>query len=245
MLERPKTAAVIIIGNEILSGKTRDENSHYLAGELRALGVELALVAVIPDIVEEIAGAVAECSRKFDYVFTSGGVGPTHDDVTFEGVARAFGVGLVENGQLMSLITRKCGEALSKTAVRMALLPEGAELVEMEGMNFPPVQIRNVYVFPGVPEFLRAKFHRMKERFRQKPFYIKRVYLEEDECRIADALSSTATEFGGVEIGSYPKSGNDGFRVLVTMESRDEETLKRAFNKLLSLLPSGIVVKIE
>ncbi len=245
MLERPKTAAVIIIGNEILSGKTRDENSPYFAAQLRALGVDLSLVAVIPDVVEDIANAVSECSRRFDYVFTSGGVGPTHDDVTFEGVARAFGVGLVENSQLTALITRKCGEGLSRTAMRMALLPEGAELVSVEGMNFPPVMIKNVYVLPGVPEFLRAKFEKIKERFRQKPFYSKRVYVEEDECRIADALSSTAQEFEGVEIGSYPKSGNDGFRVLVTLESRDEQTLARALERLLGLLPSKIIVRTE
>ena len=164
-----KTAAVIIIGNEILSGKVKDENSHYLAQGLRELGVELSLVMVIPDRVPDIAEAVSMCSSRYDYVFTSGGIGPTHDDVTIQGIASAFGVKTEINRKLEEVILSRCGERPSDVALRMAELPQGAEVIELEGIGFPPVRMKNVFIFPGIPEFMRKKFDALKERFRSRP----------------------------------------------------------------------------
>jgi molybdenum cofactor synthesis domain-containing protein len=237
-----KTAAVIIIGNEILSGKVRDENSHFLASHLRELGVDLRLITVIPDEVDEIAGAVASSSGKYDFVFTSGGVGPTHDDVTMEGVAKAFGLKTVTNQAMRDVLVRRCGVELAETALRMAELPEGAELIEIEGMNFPPVLVRNVYVFPGIPEFLRKKFSALEERFRGMPFHVSRLYINEEECLIAETLSSVAAEFPGVSIGSYPKPEEREFKVMVTVESKDALAVAMAVEKLLRQLPAHIVV---
>lgn len=239
----PKTAAIVIIGNEILSGKVKDENSHFLARELRALGVALKEVRVIPDDLRVIAGVVAESSRRFDFVFTSGGIGPTHDDITMKGIADGFGLGTVTNEKLRELIERRCGHEPSDVVLRMAELPEGAEMMEIEGMSFPPVRVRNVFIFPGIPELLRKKFTAIREMFRCEPFALRCLYVNEEECFIAGALDQVAREFREVEIGSYPKMNETDYKVLVTMESRDPGRLESAFNKLLGLIPREIIVR--
>ena len=241
----PASAAIVIIGNEILSGKVKDENFHFLAKELRGLGVALRFAALVPDDVEEIARVIKEYSDKCDFVFTSGGVGPTHDDVTMKGIARAFGLRTVPNERMRENIIKHCGYKPSEVVLRMAELPEGALLIDTDGMNFPPVLVKNVYIFPGIPEFLRKKFNAIKERFRgEKPYHLKLFYLNEEECCIAEALETVAGEFGGVEIGSYPKIGEKDFKVMVTLESRDEEALSGAAGKLLALLPPHVVVRV-
>ena len=241
----PSSAAIIIIGNEILSGKVKDENFHFLASELRKLGVALRFAATVPDEVEEIARVIRECSEKCDFVFTSGGVGPTHDDVTMKGIAMAFGLKTVPNEEMRDKIARHCGFEPSEIVLRMAELPEGARLLQVDGMNFPPVLVKNVYVFPGIPEFLRKKFDAIKERFRGEPYHSRLFYLNQDECYIAEALASVAGEFTDVEIGSYPKVGEKEFKVLVSLESRNDGALKGASERLLALLPPGIVVRVS
>ncbi|MDA8169714.1 MAG: molybdopterin-binding protein [Nitrospiraceae bacterium] len=238
-----KTAAVIIIGNEILSGKVKDENSHYLAQGLRELGVELSLVMVIPDRVPDIAEAVSMCSSRYDYVFTSGGIGPTHDDVTIQGIASAFGVKTEINRKLEEVILSRCGERPSDVALRMAELPQGAEVIELEGIGFPPVRMKNVFIFPGIPEFMRKKFDALKERFRSRPYHVRHIYINEEECFIAQALEAVAGQFSEVEIGSYPRMNEKGYKVVVTVESRDEGALNGAVERLLKLLPPGVVVR--
>lgn len=238
----PKTAAVIIIGNEILSGKVKDENSHFLATELRQLGVKLSLVMVIPDDVDEIARTVASCAGKYDFVFTSGGIGPTHDDVTMQGIAGAFGRKLIVDEKLKELIIKRCGVP-SDVVMRMAELPEGGELIELNGINFPPVRVENVYVFPGIPEFLRKKFAALRERFRGSPYFASRVYINGEECLIADTLDAVSKRFPSVEIGSYPKISERDYKVLVTLESLEEEALKQAVEELLKLLPRQIIFR--
>jgi molybdenum cofactor synthesis domain-containing protein len=241
----PRTAGIIVIGNEILSGRVRDANSHYLASELRALGVDLRRIAVVPDEAEAIAGEVAGCSSRYDFVFTAGGVGPTHDDVTMEGVARGLGLGTAVNPALAEIIRERCGIEANDSAMKMAELPEGAEIIEVEGLRFPPVVVKNVYVFPGIPEYLRKKFSALRERFRAVPYALRKVYVDEEECYIAPLLDAVVEEFGDVHIGSYPVVDVPGYRVVVTLESTDDGTLGRAYEKLLALLPEEAVVRSE
>src|SRR5262245_49765860 len=156
-----KTAAIVLIGNEILSGKVVDANAAYLCRELRALGVDVKRIAVIPDEIDVIAAEIAAASRGYDVVFTSGGVGPTHDDVTIEGVARAVGVPVIRHPRLVALLQdfyRDRGTELTDARLKMAEVPEGAELVEDETLRFPGVAVRNIYILPGVPEIFRQKF---------------------------------------------------------------------------------------
>jgi molybdenum cofactor synthesis domain-containing protein len=241
----PRTAGIIIIGNEILSGRIQDANSSYLASELRALGVDVRRISVIPDEVDAIAEEVSAFSRRFDLVFTAGGVGPTHDDVTMQGIARGFGLGTVVNGKLAEIIRERCGIEANDSAMKMAEVPEGAEVIEVEGLRFPPVVIRNVHVFPGIPEFLRNKFSALRERFRSEPYMLKKVFVNEEECYIAGQLDALAGEFGGVIVGSYPKVNEPGYKVVVTLESTDPGALSRAYQRLMALLPRGTVVRSE
>src|SRR5436309_2170978 len=171
-----RTAGIILIGNEILSGKVVDANAVYLCREFRALGVDVRKISVIPDDVELIAREVREFQPSYDWVFTSGGVGPTHDDVTIEGVARGLGVRVVRDPGLQTRLEEAFSGKPNDARLRMADVPEGAELLAPDHLVVPVVAIRNVFVFPGVPEIFRRKFDAIKERFRDRPFLLRTVY---------------------------------------------------------------------
>ena len=240
----PKTAGIILIGNEILSGKIEDANAAYLCRELRELGVEVRRIAVIPDEIALIAEEVAAFSKAFDLVFTSGGVGPTHDDVTIEGVARAMGVAVVRHPALVGLLERYYRDTLTDAALRMAEIPEGAELITGNGLRFPNIAMRNVYVLPGVPEIFRAKFEALRERFRDAPIHLKNVFVGIGEGTLADYLNRLLVDFPLLQLGSYPEFSNPEYKVKVTLESRDRGYLEQALTEFLTRLPDGAVVKV-
>lgn len=240
----PKTAGIILIGNEILSGKIQDANAVYLCRELRALGVDVRRISVIPDEVQLIAEEVAGFSREFDVVFTSGGVGPTHDDVTIEGVARAMMVPVVRHPLLVELLDRHYHGKVSEAALRMAEVPEGAELIGGETVRFPTVLVRNVYVLPGVPEIFRAKFEALRERFRDQPIHLRNVFVRVGEGILADYLNRLLADFPLLQLGSYPEFSNQEYKVKVTLESRDRGYVEQALADFLARLPSDVVVKV-
>ena len=239
----PKTAGIILVGNEILSGKIVDANAAYLCRELRQLGVDVRRISVIPDEVAVIADEVRVFSRDYDLVFTSGGVGPTHDDVTIEGVARAMGVSVVRHPTLVALLERYYRGAPTEAALRMAEVPEGAELVA-GSVRFPTVLAQNVYVLPGVPEIFRQKFDALRERFRDRPFYLRCVFVSIGEGTLAAHRNRLLAEFETLLLGSYPEIANPEYRVKVTLESQDDAYLERALARLLALLPGDAVVKV-
>ena len=241
----PKTAGIILIGNEILSGKIEDANAVYLCRELRELGVEVRRITVIPDEVSLIAEEVATFSKAFDLVFTSGGVGPTHDDVTIEGVARAMGVAVVRHPTLVGLLERYYRDTLTDAALRMAEIPEGAELITGNGLLFPNIAMRNVYVLPGVPEIFRRKFDAMRERFRDAPIHLKNVFVRIGEGTLAEYLNRLLGDFPLLLIGSYPELSNPEYQVKVTLESRDRGYLEQALADFLRRLPNDAVVKVS
>jgi molybdenum cofactor synthesis domain-containing protein len=240
-----KTAAIIVIGNEILSGKSVDQNASFLIGEMYELGVALRRIAVIPDDVEEIATAVGECSRRFDFVFTSGGVGPTHDDVTIQGVARAFERSVVRNPELEAMLRGYFGDGADETRLRMADVPEGSGLIRDEGLRWPVLEIENVIVLPGVPELFRSKFAAIRDRFRAEPFFASAVYTREDEFDIAARLDRVASTHPKVEIGSYPTFTRDDYRVKITIESKEESAVRDAKAALLELLDPASISRVE
>jgi molybdenum cofactor synthesis domain-containing protein len=241
----PKTAGIILIGNEILSGKIRDENAAYLCRELRALGVDVRRIAVIPDEVGLIADEVAAFSKAFDLVFTSGGVGPTHDDVTIEGVARAMTVPVVRHPDLVALLERYYRGNVTEAALRMAEIPEGAELVTGGTLRFPTILMRNVYVLPGVPEIFRQKFDALRERFRDQPIHLKNVFVRIGEGLLAEYLNGLLHSFPLLQLGSYPEFSNPEYQVKVTLESRDRGYLDQALGDFLARLPADAVVKVS
>lgn len=239
------TAGIIIIGNEILSGKVVDSNSAYLCRELRELGVDVERVVVVPDVIDVIASEVRAQSSAYDLVFTSGGVGPTHDDVTLDGVAKAFGEPLLLNEGLVARMERAQGAPPNESLLKMARLPAGAILMDAGDLWFPVVVVKNVHVFPGIPSLLQRKFASVKERFRGVPFRLHRVYLMRRESDIAEVLNAVLAEFPEVQMGSYPRTGREDYYVMVTLESRDEEYLRRSLGELLSRLPEGSVQRVE
>lgn len=239
------TAGIVIVGNEILSGKVVDTNSPFLCSELRELGVEVGRVVVIPDEVETIACEVRTLSEGFDYVFTSGGVGPTHDDLTLDAVAHAFGRKLELNEALASRIERAQGGRPNESQLKMARIPSGAQLVDTGDLWFPVIIVENVYVFPGIPRLLRKKFSSISERFRGVPFVLKRVYVKLRESDIAAELNALLTEFPELLLGSYPRVEKSDYLVLLTLESRDAHYVQRALDDLLARLPADVVHKVE
>jgi len=241
----PKTAGIILIGNEILSGKIEDANAAYLCRELRGLGVDVRRIAVIPDDVETIAREVALFSGDFDIVFTSGGVGPTHDDVTMEGVARAMKVSVVRHPVLVRLLHQYYGDAVNAANLRMAEVPDGSELVGAESVRFPTVLARNVYILPGVPEIFRRKFAAIRERFRDAPIHLRNVFVRIGEGTLAAHLNGLLGDFPALMLGSYPEFDNPDYRVKVTLESRDEAYLARATAAFLERLPADAVVRVD
>ncbi len=246
MLTDP-TAAVLVIGNEILSGKVDDQNARYLIGELRALGVSLRRIEVIPDVVDDIAQTVRKLSGAVDHVFTSGGVGPTHDDVTLQAVAAAFDMPTARNAELEALMRGRWGEALHARDLRMADIPAGARLEYGPGgpgSMWPVVVVRNVWVLPGVPGIFRRKFEAVRELFRAAPIYGRALFSRDDEAQIAGALDETVAAFPGVDVGSYPQSDPGPHRVKVTFDSRDRAAADGALAFLAKRLGDA-VAKIE
>jgi molybdenum cofactor synthesis domain-containing protein len=231
-----KTAGIIVIGNEILSGKTVDENALFLSRELRSLGVDTRKISVIPDELESIAGEVRLFSRSYDYVFTSGGVGPTHDDLTMDGIAQAFERKVRRNLELEAALRGYYPADLVEPNLRMADVPEGARLVGGPGMWFPVVSVENVFIFPGVPEILQRKFNRIKEMFREEPYQLREIYLRADEGQIAAILHQVLARFPELLLGSYPYFDNPHYSIKLTLESKDATYVRDAYQLLLSEL---------
>ncbi len=240
-----KTAGIIIIGNEILSGKVQDTNSFYLASELNNLGVNVMRISVIPDEIEIIGNEALEFSRNYDYVFTSGGVGPTHDDLTMEGIAKGFNVRLIRHPELEKLFLSRYGKSANDSFMKMADVPEGAEIIGLELMPFPVVSFKNIFIFPGIPEYLKKKFSLIKERFRSSAFYSKRLFLNANESDIAKTLNTVVQESIDVTFGSYPVLGNPEYKIIITAESKLESSLNKAVDELIKRLPEDILVRVE
>ncbi|HSB52430.1 MAG TPA: competence/damage-inducible protein A [Dissulfurispiraceae bacterium] len=240
-----KTAGIVVIGDEILSGKVQDGNSFFMARELRARGVEVRRIVVIPDETEEIARTVRSFAEKFDLVFTSGGIGPTHDDVTIAGISAGFGVRPVIDEQLSLMLLRMYKE-LTPERLRMAEVPEGAELVSDGSPNLPAIRYRNVYILPGIPELLVKKFIAIVKSFGDAPLILKKVYLNDEyESEIARTLNEIVKTHKDVKIGSYPVMGGKDYSVMVTFESLDEAHLDSAVSSLVRSLPPEKVVRVE
>jgi molybdenum cofactor synthesis domain-containing protein len=235
------TAGIVIIGDEILTGKFADENAAFLIGELRALGVELRRIIVIPDVIDEIAATVAEFAGRFDHVFTSGGVGPTHDDLTMAGIAQGFGTRVVREPTLENRVRAYWGAKLATPNLRLADVPEGAELVYGKDQSWPVVSYRNVYILPGVPALFRRKFLDIRERFRAEPMTVARVYIDAEEGQIAGDLDSVVAAFPAVRIGSYPRFSERDFKVLITLEAHGAAEVEGALAMMVERIGARVV----
>jgi molybdenum cofactor synthesis domain-containing protein len=244
-MPRDLLAAIIVIGNEILSGKVVDTNAPFLTRELRAIGVTLKRILTIPDEVDEIAEAVKEFRPRYDVVFTSGGVGPTHDDVTMEGIAKGLGRRLVRHPAIESRLREFYKEHVNDARLKMSEVPEGAELLVDGRLGFPTVKCENFYILPGIPELFEQKFEALRERFSATPYTMRVVYTREGEGSIAEYLNATLAAFPELLLGSYPKLSHPEYTVKLTLESKDPEYVNRALAHLLQLLPAEAIVRTE
>lgn len=240
------TAGILIIGNEVLSGKVEEANARFLIPALRAAGVRLERIVFVRDVEGEIASEVRALSERHDHVITAGGVGGTHDDITMPSVARAFGVPLETHADLLALLEAHYGERMNDAHRRIALLPAGAELVFGEGARVPVVRFRNVFVLPGNPEFVRAKFSVIRPLLRGGPVWMGEVYLAIDEESVAALLAEADRLEPEVEVGSYPRfePGSD-HRVKVTIEGPDASACDRVVRFLTDRLDEATVVRVS
>lgn len=238
-----KTAGIIIIGDEILTGKVQDSNSFFLTKELWSLGVTVCRISVIPDDTAVIAGEVGAFSKQYDYVFTSGGIGPTHDDITIEGISRAFGVKTVISEALRKVLEQRHAN-LTPEQLKMAEVPEGAELIADGELKFPLIKFGNVFIFPGIPQLLIKKFRAIEKRFSGPRIFLRRVYFRESESVLACYLNEIVAGGKGVKIGSYPATGDEDYSVMVTLESTDENRLDSAARELLAMVPKEKIVRV-
>jgi molybdenum cofactor synthesis domain-containing protein len=207
MESREVTAAVLVVGNEILSGRTRDANTQWLATELGRIGIRLREARVVPDVEAEIVAALDALRMRYDYVFTTGGIGPTHDDITSACVARAFGVPLARNPEAVrSLEAHYANPAdLNEARLRMANIPEGAVLIDNPVSKAPGFRIGNVHVMAGVPTIMQAMFAGLRGQLAGGPPMLSRTLnCDLPEGAMAAGLAAIQDAHGDVEIGSYP-----------------------------------------
>src|ERR1051325_5225950 len=210
---KPITACVLIIGNEILSGRTQDANLAFLAQGLNEIGIRLREARCVPDAAETIGAAVNEVRTKFDYVFTTGGIGPTHDDITAQCIADAFGVPLILHPDAKRLLESHYPPgAINEARLRMAHMPEGSVLLLNPISRAPGFRIGNVYVMAGVPQVMQATFSELRHRLRGGAKVLSRsVSCGLGEGTIAKDLAALQQRYPDLEIGSYPYFWRSGF----------------------------------
>jgi len=239
------TAAAIIIGDEILSGKVRDANAAPLIDLCAEMGIDLQRISYISDQEEDIIAEVRHCSGKYDAVVTSGGVGPTHDDRTVNAIAQAFNVDVVLHPELEKMIRAWWGDRFTEAALRIGEVPEGSRLIYSNDGLIPLVEFKNVYIFPGIPRLFKAKIVALRDVLEGSPHYRSCLYLSPDESAVADRLTAVDAACPEVKIGSYPRSEGEDHRVWVTFESSDPAELDAAVDRMLEVLDEDEVVRIE
>ena len=226
------TACLIIIGNEILSGRTKDKNLPWLAEQLNMIGVTLAHARVIRDEVAEIVDTVNTCRATYDYVFTTGGIGPTHDDITTECVAKAFGVPVIRSEEAETRLRKHYDpKDINEARLKMANTPEGAALIDNPVSSAPGYRMENVYVFAGVPAIMQAMFDSMKHELKGgAPTLSRALNVLMAEGDLAMGVDDIQAQFPEVEVGSYPMIHAGKLATSLVMRSQNEAMLDSAFS---------------
>ncbi len=239
-------AAAIVIGNEVLSAKVEDVNGPHLVRRLREHGIPLRSLFVVPDEIEAIVGAVVNARAAARWVITSGGIGPTHDDVTIRAVALALGREVIRLPKMVELLARHHEGALPAEALRLAEAPAGTELLAPEGTVYPVLAVEGMYLLPGVPSLFRMQLETVLSSLPRTAVHLRSLYLSRGEAEIAATLDRVALGMPDVGIGSYPAvtSGAD-HRVRVTVEAAEAERVELVVARLRSELPAGAVLRVE
>lgn len=231
-------AALIIIGDEILSGRTQDKNIQYLAKWLNEAAIQLAEVRVVMDKEDEIVTAVNKLRKSRDYVFTTGGIGPTHDDITSSSIAAAFGVPHELNGEANKLLLDYYGlEDFTDARKRMAMIPKGASLIYNPVSIAPGFQMENVFVMAGVPKIMQAMLEQLRDRLKGgRKVWSQSLTVYAPESKMAESLAQIEQSHDGLSIGSYPffKDGNVGTQIVI--RSTDQPTISYAMTALTAVV---------
>ena len=231
-------AALIIIGNEILSGRTQDQNLSYLANWLNEIGIQLSEVRVIRDEEEVIVKTVNYLRENYDYIFTTGGIGPTHDDITSLSIAKAFDVELEVNDKALSILKEYYKDSeLTDARMKMTMIPKGAELVENPVSKAPGFKMENVFVMAGIPSIMQGMLEGAKKHLKGGGI-IKSTSVDvfTPESNVAEELAELQNNYPDVEIGSYPFSKERKFGTSLVLRSEDEALLKKCELELLKIL---------
>jgi molybdenum cofactor synthesis domain-containing protein len=233
------TAAILVIGDEILSGRTRDSNMHFLAGELSRIGITLREARVVADVHEEIVAALRDLSSKYTHVFTSGGIGPTHDDITADAVAAAMGVGISHRADAMALLQAhydRSGLPFNEARQRMARIPDGATLIDNPVSTAPGFTIGNVHVMAGVPNIFQAMVASVLPKLTGGPPLLSQsLRVNRGEGEIAGPFGALAAEFPDLSMGSYPFIQNGAHGTNLVIRGTDPGQLDQAMVKLTRL----------
>ena len=233
------TAAVLLIGDEILSGRTKDKNLGFIADYLAALGIDLKEARVVADAEDDIIAAVNALRARYTYVFTTGGIGPTHDDITAESIAKAFGVAIGHDPKAVDILLayfKEIGREPNESRMRMARIPKGAVLIENPVSKAPGFQMENVFVMAGVPRIMQAMIDVISPRLAKGVVMLSRdVEFLGGEGDIAKPLSEIQDRFPAVIIGSYPFQAPDGFATNLVLRSRDGLALEQALDAVQAL----------
>jgi molybdenum cofactor synthesis domain-containing protein len=248
LLTAAPTAAAIVIGDEILSGKVDEANVAILARALRSLGVLLRRVVVVMDDIDAIVHEVRELSRSHDWLFTSGGVGPTHDDVTVEAVAKAFGVRVVASPEMEAMLRAHYKERCTPGHLRMALVPEGSSLEVTTEVTWPTIRLGNTWLLPGIPEVFRMKLPVVIAHLAQRTglaFVSHAAYVKLDEGELKPLLDRVVSSFPDVAVGSYPKWFDPTYKTKLTFDGRDEARVLAARDAFVATLPAGEPQRID
>jgi molybdenum cofactor synthesis domain-containing protein len=234
---RHQNAAMLVIGNEILSGRTHELNAHVAARRLFEHGCRMEEIVIVPDIASRIITTLNRLRGDYDAVITSGGIGPTHDDITMQSVADAFGVPLVEHDEVVSMMMERYGaDGLTEGRRRMARVPEGAKLVHCEKTIAPGVQIGNVYVLAGVPDIFASQVEAILPDFGGRPFLRREIEVHLPESLFANGLAEIQQRYSLVEIGSYPgRCGGEPYG-RICISSQDEVMLEQAEAEVEAML---------
>lgn len=225
------TAALLVIGNEILSGRTEDKNINWIAKKLVEKGITFSEVRIVPDVAERIVAAVRDMSARYDYLFTTGGIGPTHDDITAGCVSQAFAVPMEENQQARAMLVAHYGgeEHLNPPRLKMAQIPVGATLIPNPVSGAPGFVIENVHVMAGVPRIMQAMLDHVLPALAGGAVVLSRTITSRlAESRIAEGLAEIQNRWLNVEIGSYPHFQAGNFGVSLVLRSTDQEALAKA-----------------
>ncbi len=242
MQDSRKTAGILAIGDELLSGRTRDMNIHFLAGWLADRGIRTGEARIVGDDKQAIASALNAMRAGFDYVFTSGGIGPTHDDITASAIAEAFGVSCPVSEEAKTLLQswyEARGEALTEGRLRMAHIPEGASLIKNTVSGAPGFQIENVFVLAGVPAIMQAMLEDVDHRLDHGPVdYVVTILGQGLESQLSAGLVAIEQALYGVKIGSYPGKTGKGYNLSIVVRSLDKDLSEQAAEAVAALFRS-------